>query len=273
MKIEIENRKVVEEHNKDAFKYDSNYEGIYNEYENELELDILLKYLPKNKKIKILDAAGGTGRLAIPLAEKGYSNIYCVDLADNMLRIGKKKVVNKKMTQKIEFIKEDVTNLKRFEENYFDFTFCFGTALSYCDPKKALKEFKRVTKPKGFIIVDFKSFYRNLGMLIQTKDKLRIKELIEKGIYSSKYHSYKEKNFKMKDIKKLMKDSKLKLIKMMGKNTLYQYFSKMNETNRNNLLRKKENKKYFLDIDRKMREDINFIPLSLEIVAVLKKIT
>ncbi|MBI5065323.1 class I SAM-dependent methyltransferase [Candidatus Woesearchaeota archaeon] len=269
--MKLSHEKVVEEHNKFAYEYDSYYTGRYNEFVREIELDILSEYLPKYKTVKILDAAGGTGGLAIPLAEKGYSNIFCVDLAEKMLRIGETKALKKSLSQKIKFIEGDITKLSQFHNNYFDFTFCFGTALSYCDAESALEEFKRVTKNKGFIVLDFKNFYRNLGMLIQNKDEFRVKKLMQKGIYSSKYHAFKEIDFRIEDIAALIRKSGLKLIKVLGKNTMYQYFSKIDEKKVNRLFKDKDDVDFFMQLDKKLREDASFIPLSLEIVAIVKK--
>ena len=136
----------------------------------------------------------------------------------------------------------------------------------------ALKELKRVTKNKSIILVDFKSFYRNLGMLIQNKDKPRIKKLMENRVYSSKYHKFEEIDFKTEDVVTLIRKSGLKLIKILGKDTMYQYFSRMDEKKKNQLFKNKNDRDYFMQIDKKLRKDTKFVPLSNEIVAILKKI-
>ena len=268
--MKISHKKVVEEHNQFAEEYDSWYEGSYNEYVREIEADILLMYLPKNKDIKILDAAGGTGSLAIPLAEQGYQ-VYCIDLAEKMLSLGKVKAKKKKADKNIIFKRVDITNMKEFKDNCFDFTFCFGTALSYCDPEKALKEFKRVTKKNCFIIVDFKSLYRNLGMLIVKKDEKRISKLLKTGLYSSDFHKYTEINYRIGDIENLVKKFKFKLGYILGKDIFYQYFSKLKSEDVDKIFNNQKNKKYFMDLDRQLRQNRNFIPLAIEIIAVLKK--
>jgi len=49
------------------------------------------KYLPKNKNAKILDGAGGTGRIRLPLAKMEYSVTLC-DISPGMLDVAKKKM-------------------------------------------------------------------------------------------------------------------------------------------------------------------------------------
>ena len=258
----ITHEKAVKEHNQRAKEYNSYYQGAYSDYEQEIELDILLEVMPKNKEIKILDAAGGNGRLALPLAKKGFSNIYCVDLAQDMLKIGE---------EKIRFIKGDITNLKDFSDNFFDFSFCFGDALSYCDSVKALKEINRVTKKNAYILVDFKIFYRNLGKLVIKNDKENIGKLLKTRKYRGEEHSYEEINYTIEDIQQVVKKSGLRLLKIMGKETLYQYFLKKESKQLDKLFKERSNVNYFLQLDQKLRESPYFIPLSLEIVGVLTK--
>ena len=51
----------------------------------------LKKYIPENKNALILDAGGGTGRWAIPLAKIGYKVILC-DISKGMLRQAESKI-------------------------------------------------------------------------------------------------------------------------------------------------------------------------------------
>src|SRR3989344_1641767 len=165
--MKISHKKVVEEHNQFAEEYDSWYEGSYNEYVREIEADILLRYLPKNKDLKIL--------------------------------------------------------------------------------------------------------YRNLGMLIVKKDEKRISKLLKTGLYSSDFHKYTEINYRIGDIENLVKKFKFKLGYILGKDIFYQYFSKLKSEDVDKIFNNQKNKKYFMDLDRQLRQNRNFIPLAIEIIAVLKK--
>ncbi|MCK4574801.1 hypothetical protein KAU34_00165, partial [candidate division WOR-3 bacterium] len=63
-------KKKWEEH---ANRYDEWYEHFEGVVEHYVDWELLKGYLPKNRDTKILDAAGGTGRITLPLAKMGYS--------------------------------------------------------------------------------------------------------------------------------------------------------------------------------------------------------
>jgi ubiquinone/menaquinone biosynthesis C-methylase UbiE len=76
--------------NKNADSYDKWYETFHGSVENCVDWELLKKYLPKDKSARILDAAGGTGRITLPLAKMGYSVTLC-DISPGMLDVAKQK--------------------------------------------------------------------------------------------------------------------------------------------------------------------------------------
>jgi len=103
----------------------------------------IVKTLPNDK---VLDVACGTSDLAIEIYKKTGKNIIGVDFCYEMLKLGKKK------SDKILFINGDATNLP-IKNNYFDIvTIAFGIR-NIPDRLKALREFYRVLKKKGFLII------------------------------------------------------------------------------------------------------------------------
>jgi ubiquinone/menaquinone biosynthesis C-methylase UbiE len=60
-----------------AERYDEWYKAFQGAVEHHVDLELLKRYLPEDRSTKILDAAGGTGRIALPLAKMGYSVMFC----------------------------------------------------------------------------------------------------------------------------------------------------------------------------------------------------
>ena len=136
---------IKETWNNRAGTYDEWYRTFQGAVENYVDLELLKKYLPKNKNAKILDAAGGTGRIALPLAKMGYSVTLC-DLSPGMLDGAKKKMLKEGVLDKVEIFECDIRRLY-FSDESFDFVLCWDGAM------EAAEELIRVTKKGGRISV------------------------------------------------------------------------------------------------------------------------
>jgi ubiquinone/menaquinone biosynthesis C-methylase UbiE len=135
-------RKKWDEH---AERFDEWYKTFHGAVENYVDWELLKGYLPKNKNAKILDAAGGTGRITLPLAKMEYSVTLC-DISPGMLNMARQKMLREGVLDKVEILECDVCKL-RFADESFDFVICWdGMA-------EAAKELIRVTKKGGKISI------------------------------------------------------------------------------------------------------------------------
>ena len=108
-----------------------------------VDWELLKGYLPQNKEARILDAAGGTGRVTLPLAKLGYSVTLC-DISLGMLSVAKQKLAQEGVLNKVEIFQCDAYNLQ-FRDESFDFSLCWFGAID------VTKELVRVTKKGGII--------------------------------------------------------------------------------------------------------------------------
>ena len=112
-------------------------------------ITIISKY--KNNP-KILDVATGTGDLAIAALKISPLKITGIDISEKMLEIGRKKVIERGLTDKIELIKGDSEHIC-FEDSTFDVVMVAFGVRNFSDPLKGLSEMFRVTKPEGLLLV------------------------------------------------------------------------------------------------------------------------
>jgi len=131
--------------NNRAETYDEHYKTFKGAVENYVDWELLKKYLPENKDAKILDAAGGTGRISLPLAKMGYSVTLC-DISPRMLDVAKQKMLREGVGDKVRICKCDIRKL-HFADESFDFVLCWDGGV------EAAKELIRVTKKGGRISV------------------------------------------------------------------------------------------------------------------------
>lgn len=101
----------------------------------------------------ILDIATGTGDLAINLAlETKAEKIVGLDISAGMLEVGKQKIADKNLSDRIEMILGDSEQLP-FEDNSFDaITVAFGVR-NFETLEKGLAEIYRVLKKGGTFVV------------------------------------------------------------------------------------------------------------------------
>lgn len=145
-----------------------------------------IQVLKKDQPKLLLDIATGTADLAIQAMKTlKPEKIYGIDISEEMLEIGRKKLKKINLYPQIELLKADSENLV-FDDNKFDaVTVSFGVR-NFQHLEKGLAEMLRVLKPGGkVVILEFsqpkkfiKPFYQfyssvitpNIGKMI-AKDK------------------------------------------------------------------------------------------------------
>ena len=105
------------------------------------------------KPATILDLATGTGDLAIMLARKcPQSAVTGIDLSEQMLAIGRQKVSQAGLEQRITLMQGDAENLPA-EDNSFDaVTVAFGVR-NFEDIARGVAEIHRILHPGGIVCV------------------------------------------------------------------------------------------------------------------------
>jgi demethylmenaquinone methyltransferase / 2-methoxy-6-polyprenyl-1,4-benzoquinol methylase len=102
---------------------------------------------------KILDVATGTGDLAISAAKKmSHCHIVGLDIAAQMLEVGKTKINTQNLEGRIEMMVGDSESIP-FADEHFDAILCAFGVRNFQDLHKGLKEMHRVTRYGGRIAI------------------------------------------------------------------------------------------------------------------------
>lgn len=129
-----------------------------------------IKIIGQKHPKAILDVATGTGDLAIAALKIIPDNIIGVDIAEDMLAVGRTKLIEKDPNHIITLEKGDSENL-RFEDASFDAVMVAFGVRNYENLEKGLSEMYRVlniegqvmilefSKPKSFPVKQLYSFY------------------------------------------------------------------------------------------------------------------
>lgn len=106
---------------------------------------------------QILDAGGGGGLLAAEMAVAGH-RVCIADISTDMLNQALEHVTASGVRERVELAKADVCELGVLGQRQFDLVLAVGDVLSYCgQPEQALREFHRLTRPGGMLLVDVES--------------------------------------------------------------------------------------------------------------------
>lgn len=112
----------------------------------------VVQLVSKNNPKQILDIATGTGDLAIMMSQLNPDKIIGLDISSGMLDVGKRKIANVNLSDKIDMVVGDSENMP-FDDNTFDaITVSFGVR-NFANLDKGLTEIKRVLKPGGTFVV------------------------------------------------------------------------------------------------------------------------
>lgn len=158
-------------------KFDLSYYQKHTDHYLKIDLNKIPSFVwlkrelnPKNGE-KILDAGCGTGYLLNFVCSSEGEGIG-VDISSEALKKAKK------FFPSLKFVQADICQLP-FDNNFFDKAFCINVLEHLKNPEKALKEIKRVLKPKGIFIAgtnDRDSFSWKLFQLIYGGDPTHISE-------------------------------------------------------------------------------------------------
>ena len=189
--------------NNRAETYDEWYVTFEGAVENYVDWELLKKYLPKSKNAKILDAAGGTGRITLPLAKMGYSVTLC-DISPKMLDVAKQKMLREGVYDKVKILKCDIRKLY-FADESFDFVLCWDGAT------EAAKELIRVTKKEGRISIFLVNRFRGAIDLFSEDSTLALALVNSRSNYIH-HHEEKHRAVSLEEARNLFEAERIKVL-------------------------------------------------------------
>lgn len=152
----------------------------------------LRSYLPEKENLKLLDIATGTGdQLFSLITDERINDAIGVDLALEMLKIGRSKAIDKDLSEVLDFQEGDACQLPFTKAQFDVLTISFGIR-NVIDLKKAMGEMYRVLNSNGrALILEFSlpanSIIRKLYLFYFRKILPRLGGLISGDSYAYQY--------------------------------------------------------------------------------------
>ena len=135
----------------------------------EIPREFIKKYIKKTDIV--LDAGGGTGINAIMMSKKA-KHVTLIDISTEIVNHAIKNVKDAKLSDKIDILEGDISNLKQFKDGQFSFVVCVGDAISYVldNRFKAIKELVRVAKKNSILVIGCDSKYGFMRLYLKDGD-------------------------------------------------------------------------------------------------------
>jgi demethylmenaquinone methyltransferase/2-methoxy-6-polyprenyl-1,4-benzoquinol methylase len=175
--------------------------------------------LPKKKDGMFLDVASGTGDIALEIIRQSPdTKVIGIDFSEQMLQLGKKKIIDTGHQDRIELRFGDVTAIP-YEDKTFDASIIAFGIRNIPDYKKGIREMARVLHDGGtLVILEFTSLQSRFFQMIFRFYLQKILPFIG-GIISGKKKAYTYLSDSVLDfpgpveLKKIMEDSGLRDVK------------------------------------------------------------
>lgn len=111
-----------------------------------------IKQLDVHNTKKVLDVACGTGDLALGSVKRGITEVYGIDISEKMLEIGKAKVAQLGLQDKVHLAVEDSEKMSFADETFDAVTVAFGVR-NFEHLEAGLTEMNRVLKGGGKVVI------------------------------------------------------------------------------------------------------------------------
>jgi ubiquinone/menaquinone biosynthesis C-methylase UbiE len=136
---------------------------------NAIPREFIKRYLRASDVV--LDAGGGSGINAIMMAQC-CQRVTLVDISPKLLDRAATNIQDAGLTDKIDLIEGDISNLKQLRDAAFSFVTCLGGTLSYVrdQAEQALQELVRVAKSGAILIIGCDSKYGFVRWLLNAAD-------------------------------------------------------------------------------------------------------
>lgn len=131
----------------------------------EIPREFIKKYLKPSDVV--LDAGGGTGINAILMASR-CQKVTLVDISPRILELAVTNIQEARLTDRIELVEGDITNLESFDDGTFTFVLCVGDSISYAleQGAQAMHELVRVAKKDAMLLIGCDSKYGFMRMYL-----------------------------------------------------------------------------------------------------------
>lgn len=130
----------------------------------------------------VLDAGAGSGIVAAYMAERGLT-VHGVDLTPLHVRQAQRNTRGRALERQVTISLGDYHDLSDFLDESFDGIYTMETFVHADDPRKVLRNFKRLLKPDGVLVLHEADFHWDSDLLQEVLRLSHCQNTLKEGTY------------------------------------------------------------------------------------------
>ena len=224
--------------------------------------------LPRIDTSVILEAGCGTGRWVIRLAPMGYRMVLA-DLSPEMIRQARDKVERLGLSDHVAgYHVLDICEMHTLSDASFNLVLALGGPLTLCrDARMAVREFRRVTKPGGYVICDVANRYRTALELVRDNKAGQLVKLLDTGVFL-RPDGLTDRRFGREELAHLFEGNGMEVVHIVGVCPFFDFLPTKEQVS---IIEEESVYETVLDVSLRYAEDPSVVGLSGRLLVVARR--
>ncbi len=214
-------------------KYHDHVAGIYDDmyqrspywdFYHEISWNHMKNCLPSDLSAEAHDAGCGTGLFGLKLLKAGFRVLFS-DISSKMLDVARRKADEAGYSDRAEFIKMDISDMRTIPDSRFGFVCAQGDPLSLCrSPERAMAAIARTLAPGGTAVLSVDNRTAGYEHFLEKNDLDGLADFHKRGVWTwlakQEDERFPCRTFTPERLRKLAADAGLDTLSMIGKTVL-----------------------------------------------------
>jgi ubiquinone/menaquinone biosynthesis C-methylase UbiE len=213
-------------HDRVARQYDAIYDDPYWHFHDELTWRSIKPNVPRDQSAACADLGCGTGKWGLRLLKSGFATTF-VDSSAAMIGQVREKLeaLGEARARRATLLVGDIVEMPQVPSDTFSLVLAMGDPLSICcDPLRAVREFRRISKPNGVVIATADNKLAALDHYVERGNLDALEEFIRTGrtnwLTADEREQFELTTFTPASLRKLFERGGFEVVELIGKTVI-----------------------------------------------------
>ena len=213
-------------HDRVARQYDAIYDDPYWRFHDELTWRSIKPHVPRDQSAACADLGCGTGKWGLRLLKSGFATTF-VDSSAAMIGQVREKLeaLGEAKARRATLVVGDIVEMPQVPGDTFSLVLAMGDPLSICsDPPRAIREFRRISKPNGVVIATADNKLAALDHYVERGNLDALEEFVRTGrtnwLTADEREQFELTTFTPASLRKLFERGGFEVVELIGKTVI-----------------------------------------------------